>query len=235
MAVSKAGSAQHIYASLKNSILGLNLAPGTRISEKDISLRFNVSRTPVREAFIALAGEALLTVSPQKGTTVSLIDFERVTQELFLRENLEPAALRLFARNRENAELSALEQNIALQEDCGAGGKLELFFRYDNAFHRTIFAGQPLAWEVLENTCGHYYRIRLLSGFLEGKVKHLIEEHKKIFRAIKRNDADKALEILDAHIHAVGTEKSNFESSFPDYFTDSGEEPPLLDFGGLKL
>lgn len=60
-----------VYRSLKNQILLLELPPGTGISEKEISLKFNVSRTPVREAFVRLAQEGLLAVYPQRGTVVS--------------------------------------------------------------------------------------------------------------------------------------------------------------------
>ena len=78
-----------VYTALRTSIINLNLAPGTAISEKEISRRFGVSRTPVREAFIRLSKEGLVRVIPQKETQVSLVDFRRVEQEFFLRESLE--------------------------------------------------------------------------------------------------------------------------------------------------
>jgi DNA-binding GntR family transcriptional regulator len=72
-----------VYTALRESIMNLNLAPGTVISEKEISCRYEVSRTPVREAFIHLSKEGLIKVIPQKETQVSLIDFARVEQEFF--------------------------------------------------------------------------------------------------------------------------------------------------------
>ena len=82
-----------VYEALRKSILTLNLLPGTAISENEISQRFEVSRTPVREAFIQLAKESLLKIIPQKETLVSYIDLQRVEQEHFLRRSLETSVL----------------------------------------------------------------------------------------------------------------------------------------------
>lgn len=48
---------QQIYRILRRDIVHCLIAPGTPLSEKEVSVRFNVSRQPVREAFIKLAGK----------------------------------------------------------------------------------------------------------------------------------------------------------------------------------
>ena len=60
-----------IYQTLRQEIMLLTLEPGTLVSEGDISQRFSVSRTPVREVFKRLELEGLLEVRPQRGTFVS--------------------------------------------------------------------------------------------------------------------------------------------------------------------
>ena len=59
---------QYIYRVLKDNIMNLNLKPGENVSEIEISELLNVSRTPVREAFVRLSEEKLLNVFPQKGS-----------------------------------------------------------------------------------------------------------------------------------------------------------------------
>ena len=235
MTKEKKGNAQQVYTSLKRSILSLNLVPGTMLSEKDVSLRFNVSRTPVREAFIALSKEALLTIIPQKGSLVSRLDFARVEQELFLRESLEPAAIKKFLEKYTPEDLAELEKYIALQIEANNNGKIESFYRYDDLFHHVFFIGQEIAWEVLENMCSHYYRIRLLSIFLHGRVESLIEEHKQLFQAVKQRDAEKALSLLESHLHTLSSEKSVLQRHYFDYFVDSEAVPQTVDFGGLDI
>lgn len=71
----KRGSgAQHVYDILRNEILDLTLAPGTAIDEVRLSERLAVSRTPIREALVRLAGEGLVTTLPNRSTVVSTID-----------------------------------------------------------------------------------------------------------------------------------------------------------------
>jgi len=232
----RTGNAQFlVYSSLRNSILNLNLVPGTMISENDISLRFKVSRTPVREAFIALSKEALLTIMPQKGSMVSRIDFARVQQELFLRENLEPAALKQFLNNHSPSHLTELEKYLELQAETASTQTFEQFFWYDNLFHRVFFSGQNVAWEALENLSGHYYRARLLTIWFQDIAKDIVEDHKQLFQAIEQKNTSKALALLESHIHKLPAEEAMLRRFFPDYFTDSEEIPLAVDFGGLAI
>jgi len=232
----RTGNAQNsVYTSLRNSILSLNLVPGTLISENEISQRFKVSRTPVREAFIALSKDALLTVIPQKGSMVSHIDFVRVEQELFLRENLEPAALKRFLKNYNAFHLAELEKYIELQVEAARERKFEQFYQYDNLFHKVFFDNQGVAWDALDSMCGHYHRVRLLTIWIQDIVKDLVEEHKQLFLAVQQIDVEKALALLDSHIHKLNIEKAMLKRLFPDFFADSAESPLAVNFSGLNI
>ena len=224
-----------MYKTLRDSILNLNLVPGTAISENEISSRFNVSRTPVREAFIALSKEALVTVVPQKGSMVSLIDFARVEQEVFLRENLELAALKRFIHHYDDSHLAELEKCIALQQEACDEQKYEQFLVYDNLFHRVFFHDQKVAWEALENMCGHYYRVRLLTIRLLEVDHDLVAAHKRLFQVVRQRDLPQALAQLESHLHKLNAEEVMLKRLFPDYFMDSREAPPAVDFGGLSV
>lgn len=225
-----------MYTSLRSSILSLNLVPGTMVSENDISARFKVSRTPVREAFIALSKEYLITVIPQKGSMVSRIDFTRVEQELFIRENLEPAALKQFLKNYDSSHLEELEKYIELQIEAVRNRDFQRFLQYDNQFHKIFFSNQEVAWEAIENMCCHYHRFRLLTILLEDRGSDLVEEHKKLFYKVKQKDAEGALSLLESHIHKLNIEEPMLKKLFPDYFVDSSRAEPFnVDFGGLSL
>jgi len=60
-----------IYQYLKNGIVKGELKPNEKITERQIAQIFNVSPTPVREAFQRLAAESLLTIIAQREVTVS--------------------------------------------------------------------------------------------------------------------------------------------------------------------
>lgn len=229
-----------VYSALRGSIINLNLAPGTVISETEISLKFQVSRTPVREAFLRLSREGLLEVIPQKETVVSLIDPARVKQEFFLRENLETAVLEPFLLNGGNRYFPELESLIASQTDALPGKSCTDFINYDDRFHEVFFeaAGQQLSWEVLASMSGHYHRIRMLTLLIEGIAdgNGKINEHRKILAALKKGDPEKARKMLYLHLHNLDAEAKILRNKFPGYFI-SGETRNQfdVDFGGLPL
>jgi DNA-binding GntR family transcriptional regulator len=227
-----------VYVSLRHSILNLNLLPGTAISEKEISLRYKVSRTPVREAFIHLSQEGLVRVIPQKETLVSRIDLNRVRQELFLRESLELAVLGFFIEKAKLSHFAELEKLMELQTMACDNKEHIHFLQYDKDFHRIFFeaAGQGFAWNIQENMSGHYNRVRLISAWLNGITEDIVSQHKSLFNALKKKDLPQARTLLESHLHKLDIEEDMQQRLFPDYF-DSAEagNPFDVDFGGLSL
>lgn len=64
-----------VYDLLRDEILDLVLPPGSPIDEVQLAERFGMSRTPIREALVRLAGEGLVETLPNRSTMVSNIDF----------------------------------------------------------------------------------------------------------------------------------------------------------------
>ena len=87
-------SSNVVYTGLKEDILSLKLPPGSSISETDTAAKYNVSRTPVRDAFKALANEGLLEVKPHIGTFVSLMDINQISDVLYIRNVVEQSILK---------------------------------------------------------------------------------------------------------------------------------------------
>ncbi len=69
---------QQIYRILRRDIVHCLIPPGTPLSEKEVSVRFAVSRQPVREAFIKLAENGLIQIRPQRGSYVNKISLSQV-------------------------------------------------------------------------------------------------------------------------------------------------------------
>jgi DNA-binding GntR family transcriptional regulator len=227
-----------VYTALRKSIMSLNLAPGTAISENEISLRYEVSRTPVREAFIHLSNEGLVQVIPQRETLVSRIDFKRVEQEWFLRESLEMAVLGPFIHRSAPAHFLELERFIELQNTALERNDYSEFVNFDDRFHRVFFegAGQELNWQVLDTMGGHYHRVRLLSTWLKGIAPELILQHKTLMEALRRKNLDDARAALAVHLHKLPAEEKLLREKFPDYFAADAERDVFdVDFGGLPL
>jgi DNA-binding GntR family transcriptional regulator len=227
-----------VYAALRQNIMNLNLSPGAEISEKEIALKFDVSRTPVREAFIHLANEGLIQVFPQKKTVVALIDFSLVEQEFFIRENLELAVLELFIKKAQPQHFRELEQLIEYQSADFEHSDYLALLDHDDEFHRTFYevAGQPLSWDVLSHTNGQYHRVRLLTIWFSGIAGDVVNQHRNILQALKNKDLSEAQQLLRGHVRKLSVEEKILRDEFPDFFVSDEKKNRFdADFGGFSL
>ena len=233
------GSVQNsVYTALRKSIINLNLIPGSIISEKDISMRYQVSRTPVREAFSRLSQEGLLKVIPQKKTMVSRIDCSRVEQEMFLRFSLENAVMEPFSKKSTPRHFVELEHLTEIQCDALKTHEYLKFLNYDDDFHGIFFEGadETLSWLVLKSMCGPYHRVRLLSTQINDIADDLVNQHRNYYVALQNRNLPQARSILDQHIHKLSNELKSIRERFPEYFTSDYERNSFdVDFGGLTI
>ncbi len=221
MRAKKASSISNtVYDLLYKNIVNLNLPPGTTISEKEIAEKLNVSRTPVREAFIKLSQEALVNIIPQKGTIVSRIDLARVQEERFLRESLEFSVVDLFVKSKTDSGLLKMNQMIDKQKKALKNLEILEFINYDDEFHRIMFeeTNKLLCYNLIKSFSSHYRRIRYLSLKIENIPANVISQHEDLVQALKENNSAKAQSILRKHIQKLIFEKEEIFTVYPDYF-----------------
>ncbi|QYR20909.1 GntR family transcriptional regulator [Paenibacillus sp. sptzw28] len=210
----------NVYQTLRDQILLFELPPGASISEKEISQRFNVSRTPVRESFVRLAQEGLLEVYPQRGTFVSLIDLELVEEARFMREQLERAVIRLACAGFPDERLAELGSNLSLQKACIENQDYRTMFELDEAFHRTIFEGcrKNNTWAVIGQINVHLNRSRMLRLAADHHWDHLYEQHFQMAEAIRNKDEERAERLMKDHLSLTIADQALLKEKFPTYF-----------------
>lgn len=209
-----------VYDLLKKKIISLELHPGQRISEKEIAESLDVSRTPVREAFIKLSREGLLYVLPQRGTYISQIDLKQVEEARFIRETLEIKVLQMAVENFSEAYLAKLKDNLEQQRICMNNRQFSRYLELDEGFHKIIFEGcdKLQTWRFIDMVNTQYKRIRLLSFTVEDVIKNLIEQHAMIYEAIRDHDQEKAYKIITNHIQKLIMEQKELKLKYPGYF-----------------
>ena len=74
---------------VKDNIINMEIKPGSLIGEQEIATHLGISRTPVHEAFLELSKSRIVNILPQKGCSVSLIDYELIKESRFLRIAVE--------------------------------------------------------------------------------------------------------------------------------------------------
>jgi DNA-binding GntR family transcriptional regulator len=98
----------HVFERLRDEILSLELKPGQLIDEASLAARFEVSRSPVREALVRLAAEGLVETVPNKGTIVTPLNIEEFPKYIDALDLIQRSVMRLAARNRTEADLVAI-------------------------------------------------------------------------------------------------------------------------------
>lgn len=204
---------------LKENIVDLELAPGSQISENELSAALGISRTPVREALADLEKVKLVEIVPQKKTSIALIDYDLVEEASFMRCTLETAVIDQVCCMRTEQDLMRFEQNLAAQRIAFRGGDLEEVMRRDNEFHRFFFeiTRKPEIWQLMQNLQVHFDRVRNLS-LSTITDEAIISEHEAIFESIKNHDAVQAKGQLSAHLSRYRIDANVIKSSYPQYF-----------------
>jgi DNA-binding GntR family transcriptional regulator len=194
---------QQVYDTLRKAIVSVELEPGLSVSEKELSLRLGVSRTPVREALIRLSEEGLVGIYPQTGTVISPIRFPKVYQSLVIRSALECRSIRYAIDLMTPETIDGLRAIIADQRRHVKHGNDEEFLLADDAFHRTMveISGNLEVWKVIESTKSHHDRVRHLATHLQVYNNQRIEEHEAIIDALELHDAADAERLLEIHLN----------------------------------
>ncbi|ALS25584.1 GntR family transcriptional regulator [Paenibacillus sp. 32O-W] len=208
-----------VYTEIREAIIHARLEPGQRLSEADLAVKMNVSRTPVREAFISLSKEGLVEILPQRGTFVTKIDLEDVRQSTFIRESLEISVLGELIKMITPEQIARLKENVAEQEKSHQRNDYIRFYELDEEFHRSLaeMSGHGKVWDIIKEIKVQMDRVRLLSLPIPSRIAELIRQHFAIIQALEERNADKARETMVLHLQYV-TKPSEVQEKYKDYF-----------------
>ena len=204
---------------LKENIVNLEIAPGSQISENELSAALGISRAPIREALSELEKVRIVEIQPQKKTSVLLIDPELVEEARFMRSTLEDAVIGEVCMRRTEQDLFRLEENLTLQDLAFRSNALDQVMVKDNEFHRCFFeiSRKPEIYQLMQTLQIHFDRVRNLTLYtiIDRKI---LEEHKEIYRCIKERDVESARIRLRAHLERVQVDSSVVRKAYPQYF-----------------
>lgn len=178
------------------------LAFGELLSENTIADQLGVSRTPVREAFMRLAGEGLVEIHPQRGTRVyqcEPADFLEISE---LRVFLETGALRGAMERNYSGLCDALAENLK-EASKVAIEDIAQFEPLDRAFHQAIVdaAGNRRVSDSHGQISGLISALRYRLGRIVPHNDWSLHAHQVVFDRIRQRDTDGAEAVLRAHVY----------------------------------
>src|SRR5882757_4425407 len=131
--------ATEVYEELRKAIVEGSIRPNERLIEADLAERLEVSRTPIRESMLRLAGDGLI-VAHRRGWIVREHSQQEIREVYEIRAALEGFAAGLAAQRATDDELAGIQAihqaYIDTVSDEGRGQLLE----HNDAFHNAVIA-----------------------------------------------------------------------------------------------
>ena len=199
-----------VYETLRNEIIELRLAPGSPIDELQLSERFSLSRTPIREALVRLSAEGLITTLTNRATIVSQIDFLGLPEFFDALTLMYRVTTRLAAANHTEADIAqirTLQSAFALaveQRDALS------MISTNRDFHVPIAqaGGNRHYVELFTRLLDEGRRILRLyySSFNDVLPNQYVSEHEDMIQAIIDRDVEKADALARAHADQIVTQ-----------------------------
>lgn len=184
---------------VREAILRGSLAPGRRLTERELGELTGVSRTSLREALRHLQAEGLVESSPGRGLQVAVLT-ETVVEHLYdVRAALEPAAVELFVKNASQSHLTALIATNVKNADR------EAQLAAVREFYRILLEGtaNPILQQMFGSIDARIHGLRRVSLRIPGRAEQSRRELNGVITAIKNRRAEQAAQLARQHVLAA--------------------------------
>src|SRR6201987_2818404 len=218
---------EQIVQQIEDSILNGTLKAGDQLpSERELALKFGVSRTAVREAVKSLHEKGLVEAYSGRGTFITNGTSQAVTQSTKLmmkidqadgsgslaevRQILEPEIAALAATRIQEPQLALMREAFSVMNQ--ALRDPDAYIEADLDFHLALAeaAGNPLILSLLDSIVGLLRGQRRCIFNVDGGPGRGQFHHKRFLEAIERRDADAARDAMRAHLNQVISDSSSF-------------------------
>lgn len=210
----------YVIRNMIHNIIFLNLEPGEKISENQISEILDLSRTPVREAFTNLKSGMLIDVKPQIGTFISYLNIEMCKELLFLRSSLEEKAVIEVCKKDNLDNLESFNRIISAEKVLHKTDDIEALINLDNKFHNLIFdeLGYKKIPSIINDNTSYLIRMRILRLKANIREENYIKEHEKILEFVMNKDEKSASKMIKKHISELTEDMLILSKKYPHYF-----------------
>ncbi len=215
-------AADDVFDHLRGQIVSMALPPGARLSEADVAREMNVSRQPVREAFIRLGNMDLVLVRPQRATVDKPISRSKILESRFIRTAVEIEIVRRPCKVGPGPLKAAFRANLDKQIAAIHAKDSDLFNTLDYDFHRMICqaADCEFAFRTIGENKLYIDRLCMLSlADLQGQMD-VYEDHTEMFERLCNRDEAGMVETTTVHLSRLNATLDQAQAQYPDYFDD---------------
>lgn len=200
--IARASLHEELVERIQNLIIEGTLPAGTKVPEKELCLRFGVSRTPMREALKVLAADGLISLEPNRGAWVRIVTATELEELFPIMGALEALSGELACENITDDELQSIRavHNEMLKhfEDRNR----QDYFRTNQQIHELILdaAGNATLSAQHRSLSKRVRRARYLANMTEDRWQEAVDEHGQILIALEKRAGTELASILKQHL-----------------------------------
>lgn len=182
-----------VYSYLQDQILKGNIKPGGRIMEKEICLKLNVSRTPIREALMKLETEKFIQIIPHRGFIVKEITLEELEEMFTVIGCLEGIVAAISISKMKEHEFNMLNRAFEKMKSSLQKNNHREYIKWNLEFHEIYIkaSGNKLIYEIIALLKKRFYEHSAKMRQLPEWEKKSMEGHQKILELLNKKDAKK--------------------------------------------
>jgi len=192
------------YDALKTAITGMNIYASNaelRLDERDLSQRFGISRTPLREALAQLDQEGLVRIVARRGIFIVRKTKAEILEMITVWAALESMAARLATKVATDEEIARLHDLVDTFSTDEVARKTGEYSDANIKFHQAIIAlGRcHLIGDISDGLFFHVRAIRQRTIFEADRARRSIVDHKEIVAALEARDTERAERLVREH------------------------------------
>jgi DNA-binding GntR family transcriptional regulator len=192
------------YEALKAAIMNMNIYADEaelRLDERDLSQRFGVSRTPLREALAQLDQEGLVRIVARRGIFIVRKTKAEILDMITVWAALESMAARLATEQASDEDLAHLHTLVDRFSQDELARKMGEYSEANIKFHQAIVSlGKcPLIVELTNGLFFHMRAIRQRTIFEQDRARRSVVDHKEIVGALEARDTERAERLVREH------------------------------------
>jgi DNA-binding GntR family transcriptional regulator len=204
---------EFVYGNIREKIFSGEFEQGMQLRQEKIAKMLGVSRLPVREALTRLEVEGIVTLRPRQGYVVAVLHLEDIDEVFDLRSVIEDRATYLATTLQDEKDVEEVREIIERMEKLRPGSNRDLvnFAGFNRAFHERLFAitKRELMCNLLGTLQDNSERYVRMGARLVSDLTEAHKEHRAIFEAFARRDAEEAGRNARLHVQNTGSRLLN--------------------------
>lgn len=194
--------AEQAYLQLRGEILTCTLSPGQVVSERELARRYEISKTPIREALAQTCFEGLMQRLPGRGYMVAPITIKNIRDLFDLRLVLEVTAAERAAQNPSPEQIAKLKEMAVVSYNLDDPESHTQFLKTNRNFHLAL--AEAAANERLVDALGQLLnemdRLFYLGLRLRDSSEEMTREHQEVVAALENGDVEGACKTVSKQI-----------------------------------